>query len=46
MSESSSILEELWQTKEKIASKYATLREYFEALVQRQNEAHPEFAKA
>jgi len=42
----SDVMEELWRVKEELASQYASLREFFDALVARQNATHPEFATA
>jgi len=46
MAEKSDVMEELWRVKAELASQYASLREFFDALIARQNSTHPEFATA
>jgi hypothetical protein len=38
------VLEELWQIKEELSSKFSTFREYCADLLKYQAEHHPEFA--
>ena len=37
------VLEELWQIKQELSSKFATFREYCADLLKYQSEKHPEF---
>jgi hypothetical protein len=37
------VLEELWQIKHELSSKFATFREYCADLMKYQSETHPEF---
>ena len=39
------VLEELWQIKQELSSKFATFREYCADLLKYQSEKHPEFKK-
>ena len=45
MFEQSEALQELWRVKQEIAAEYASFRDFCKALIERQNIAHPEFAK-
>ena len=39
------VLDELWQIKQELSSKFATFREYCADLLKYQSEKHPEFTK-